>query len=160
MTKGADISYLMPSQELLHVSLKFVLVQCPFVVQTVKETLNSLSVNKCKRILKEKRVLNHATDHCLTGVGKMVQDINLVCVPAPDIQHFLTLYSILKKQESHLWFCRLLKMMFGLTVCAIFLYMLRRKPRRRVRKFRHIQELFRIMQSVRVQTRLVSEDID
>lgn len=151
---------MMPSQHLLHVSLKFVLVQCPCVVQIVKETLNSLSVDNFKRILKEKRVLNHTTDNCLTAVGKMVQDSNLVCVPPSDIQHFLTPYSILKKQESHLWFCRLLKVMFGLTVCAIFFYMLRRKPRRRVRKFSHVQELFRIMQSVRVQTRLISKDMD
>ncbi|XP_016354168.1 mitochondrial ubiquitin ligase activator of NFKB 1-like [Sinocyclocheilus anshuiensis] len=76
---------------------------------TVKETLNSLSVDNCKRVLKEKRVLNCTTDNCLTGVGKMVQDSNLVCVPPPDIRYFLTLYSILKKQESGMWFLQALE---------------------------------------------------
>ncbi|KAK2885323.1 hypothetical protein Q8A67_016160 [Cirrhinus molitorella] len=119
------------------------------VLLELRETLNILFVDNYKRVLGEKKVLNHTTDGCLTGIGKMVQDSNLVCIPPPDIQQFLTLYSILKKQESDLWFSRVLKMMFGLTIFAIFLYMLRRKPRRRVRQFRHLQEMFRIMQSVR-----------
>ncbi|XDV46372.1 hypothetical protein PO909_014275 [Leuciscus waleckii] len=137
----------MPSQQLLHVSMKFVLVQFPCVLQKVMETLKSPFVDNCNRVLKEKRVLNHTTDVCLTGVVcKVMQDSHLVCVPPLDLQHDLTL---LKKQERDLWLCGVLKVTLGLTACAIFLYMLRGKPRRRVRKFRHIQELFRIIQSVR-----------
>lgn len=83
----------------------------------------------------------------LTGVVcKMMQDSHLVCVPPLDLQHDLTL---LKKQERDLWLCGVLKVMLGLTACAIFLYKLCGKPRRRVRKFRHIQEIFRIIKSVR-----------
>jgi len=52
----------MLSQQLLHVSVKFVLVQFPCVLQKFKETLNSLFVDNCNRVLKEKRVLNQPTD--------------------------------------------------------------------------------------------------
>lgn len=103
----------------------------------------------------------------VTGVGELVLDNNLVRLQPPKqgLRYFLSCLdydTLLSKQEGHLRIWRVLTVLFGLTACATFFYLLWRQYvlRKERRKERSLLDEYRKWQSKRFQElHLAEEDV-
>lgn len=103
----------------------------------------------------------------VTGVGELVLDNNLVRLQPPKqgLRYFLSRLdydTLLSKQEGNLRIWRVLTVLFGLTACATFFYLLWRQYvlRKERRKERSLLDEYRKWQSKRFQElHLAEEDV-
>lgn len=103
----------------------------------------------------------------MTGVGELVLDNNLVRLQPPKqgLRYFLSRLdydTLLRKQEGHLRIWRVLTVLFGLTACATFFYLLWRQYvlRKERRKEQSVLDEYRKWQSKRFQElHLAKEDV-